>query len=66
MFKVTKFIKRKSKLAVVINKDLNFSGKNKQELINHILTLREMYIKSFDKMIADIEIWATEVENNNV
>lgn len=66
MFKVTKFIKRKNKLAVVINKDLNFSGKNKQELINHVLTLREMYVKSFDKMIADIEVWTTEVENNNV
>jgi hypothetical protein len=64
MFKLEDANKKSGKLTVRINGE-TYSGDNKQDLINKVLTIREKYNTSFDNMLVDLEIVATDMEEYN-
>ena len=64
MFKLEGANKETGKLTVKINGE-TYSGDNKQDLINKVLTIREKYNTSFDNMLVDLEIVATDMEEYN-
>jgi hypothetical protein len=64
MFKLEDANNKNGKLTVRINGE-TYSGDNKQDLINKVLTIREKYNTSFDNMLVDLEIVATDMEEYN-
>lgn len=67
MFELETYVDKKGKMHAVINEGQEFKASNKQDLINQVLSIKENYIKEFDKLIVKLEIWCSEqeLENNN-
>ena len=62
MFELETYVDKEGKMHATINEGQEFKASNKKDLINQVLSIKENYIKEFDKMIVKLEIWCSEQE----
>lgn len=62
MFELETYVDKKGKMHAVINEGQRFKANNKQDLINQVLSIKENYIKEFDKLLSKLEVWCSEQE----